>query len=142
VLTPIYYLGFIKGIFQYVLYFYIYGLGAFFLSTVPHMLQDKLAIHKNEEFWSYQVVKNTCDYMIDSDIVYQLSGGFNIHCLHHLLPGIHGSHLSKVYPLFIEICNKHNYPYKNVTSFKELFSKQFLFLKQFSVPSIIEKKEH
>jgi len=133
--VPIWHLGWVMGLFTYLLYFVIYGMGSFFVSTVPHMIQDELPPHECDAIWSYQVVKNTCDYMRDSSLVRHLSGGFNIHCLHHLLPSIHGSHLPSVYPIFVSLCSKYGYPYKNITSAKELLVRQRAFLKKYSRPA-------
>jgi len=66
------------GLFTYLLYFVIYGMGSFFVSTVPHMIQDELPPHECDAIWSYQVVKNTCDYMRDSSLVRHLSASTDI----------------------------------------------------------------
>jgi len=113
-----YYNG-LYGLGIYSIFLLTYSIGALFLATVSHYICKK-NINKNND-WDYHTVVNSGDYLVDSTFAFLISGGFNVHGLHHLFPSIHPSHLGGIYHLFEKRCREYNYPYTNVKSWDELF---------------------
>jgi len=58
--------------------------------------------------WAKRQVASTKDYSQDSRITSVLSGGLNTQALHHVLPVVHSSHYTDLYPHFRKVCQQHN----------------------------------
>lgn len=119
---PVFMLGWL-GVINAFLFVLTYSVGALFFATVSHLIMPNgpsNRLHPDREEWAYNIVATSGDYMVDSVLWHYLSGGFNIHGLHHLLPAIHPSHLREIYPLYRNLCRLHGYPMTELTGLREV----------------------
>ncbi len=120
-MIPVYNNGLFIGIIAYLLFLFTYSMGGLFFAIVSHYIgRRKEFIHPNEKYWDFHTVNKSGDYMVNSLLTHYVSGGFNVHGLHHLFPTIHPSHLGSIYPLYEKRCKEFNYPYINIKSWREL----------------------
>ncbi|CAH6419198.1 Fatty acid desaturase [uncultured virus] len=154
VVIPVYNFG-LYGLLNVMIFIAIYSCGGLFFATVNHLISDspldnnleikksssqtmifvgnnRMVItnedHKDRNEWAYNVVATSPDYLINDFFATYISGGFNLHGLHHLLPSIHPSHLSKVYHIYQAKCRQHGYPLIVINSWRELFRRYTYYL--------------
>lgn len=111
------------GLLNSVVFVLSYSVGGLFFATVNHLIMPKAQTHQahpDREEWAFNVVATSGDYLVDSVLWYYVSGGFNIHGLHHLLPAIHPSHLRGIYPIYRELCLRRCYPSTELKSFPDV----------------------
>jgi linoleoyl-CoA desaturase len=122
VAIPVIMLGWL-GLLNVIVFVLSYSVGALLFATVSHLINPDGQIrrdHPDRDQWAYNVVANSGDYKVDSTFWYYLSGGFNIHGLHHLLPAIHPSHLRGIYFIYRDLCLRHGYPITEMTGIRDL----------------------
>lgn len=127
IFVPIYNLGYIKGALTYLIYLLVYSIGGLFFAIVNHYICEEKK--NNNKDWVQHTISMSGDYLVDSYIAYWISGGFNVHGLHHLFPRIHPSHLINIYHLYKYRCNQFGYKINEEKSFYEVLIKWQRYLK-------------
>ena len=127
VTVPVYYNGIIRGILSYLLFLFTYSTGGLFFALINHYIGHSIVIdHPDKNKWCFNTVQRSGDYLVDNKYIHYISGGFNVHGLHHLFPTIHPSHLPDIYHLYEKRCIEFEYPYINIKSFSYTFI-QFIY---------------
>lgn len=128
-IIPFYNLSIFLAFRQIIVFISVYSLGTLFFATISHILSLGY-IYNSRGDWSYHVVNTSGDYLVNNLFAEYISGGFNIHGLHHLFPSVHPCHLKKVYNIFEKKCIEYNYPIIKINTWEELFDKfhQTLYL--------------
>lgn len=130
ILVPLYNLGFL-GLLNTMIFFAVYSAGGLFFATVNHLVSQNpfdTPEHVDKNQWAYNVVATSADYLINDPLATYLSGGFNLHGLHHLFPSIHPSHLASIYHIYEEKCKQYSYPYILINSWTDLFQRYINYL--------------
>ncbi len=123
-LLPVYFNG-LRGLLCYLIFLLTYSMGGFFFATVNHYVgnpkEGTEGTSESRRDWAYHTAIKSGDYLVESTLAHYISGGFNVHGLHHLFPSIHPSHLSSIYHLYEIRCLEHNIPYVRIESWRQLF---------------------
>jgi len=83
----------------------------FIIMTQGAHLQDEAQIGKDygSDFsWAKRQVLTAVNFSPQSRFWWLASGGLNMQGLHHILPSVSATHLRDMYPLFREVCRKHD----------------------------------
>jgi len=84
-----------------------------FCTQLTHMNQESMdnANHEGEDWYVHQV-KTATDHSIGSPFWTLFTASLNYQIEHHIYPTINHCHLPNLQPGVMEICKKHNVPYK------------------------------
>tara|TARA_R110001599_G_scaffold351462_1_gene583305 strand:- start:771 stop:2036 length:1266 start_codon:yes stop_codon:yes gene_type:complete len=119
---PLYNLEFMLGIRQIMIFILTYSFGAVLFATSSHLLNLE-SNYPNGDDWAYHTVSTSGDYLVNDFLASYISGGFNVHGLHHLFPSIHPSHLGSIYHIYEKKCREFKYPLIKTNTWKDFFQK-------------------
>mmetsp|Transcript_28022 Transcript_28022/g.96423 ORF Transcript_28022/g.96423 Transcript_28022/m.96423 type:complete len:485 (-) Transcript_28022:20-1474(-) len=71
-----------------------------------------------QDFFQRQTT-TSLDYAVDSQLWRFLTGGLNLQSIHHVMPGVHSSHYTDLYPKFYALCVKHGCAPANLPTFTD-----------------------
>lgn len=123
IFIPSYMNGLITGLLSYFIFLFTYSVGGLFFALVTHYINDTEIIKKDNVTWDYNTIAYSGDFFVGDTFINYITGGFNIHGLHHLFPTIHPSHLNSVYNLYEKRCIEFNYPINHVKTWSDLVYK-------------------
>lgn len=128
VIVPIYFLGFWKFFFGYLLLCATCGLFISVIFQLAHVVEgvDNPIIDQDNQIkleWAIHEIRTTSDFAADNWFVTLFTGGLNFQVEHHLFPEINHIHYSKLRPIVMEYCKEHNVVYnENKTFFSAIAS--------------------
>ena len=90
--------------------FYPYVIGSILFMTFTQVTHINQVVQNNQKWkhWTHQMVDTSLDYSQDSFFWTYVSGGLNMQGLHHCLPSLSSSHYKEFYPIYRQVCKKHN----------------------------------
>lgn len=97
---------------------------------------DDKGIVKNSYF--QHIFSCTADFSSESRVINWITGGLNVHAIHHVFPDISQSHLPALVPIVRSVCKKHQIEYREFKSWWGAISSHFEALKKFGNPSYQE----
>lgn len=128
VIVPIYFLGFWKFFFGYLLLCATCGLFISVIFQLAHVVEgvDNPIIDQDNQIkleWAIHEIRTTSDFAADNWFVRIFTGGLNFQVEHHLFPEINHIHYSKLRPIVMEYCKEKNVIYnENKTFFSAIAS--------------------
>jgi fatty acid desaturase len=109
--------GFWLKLIHAILPFVLISIVFIIVTSATHMHYDcQNSALTESETWSTKMVSTSWDYMVDSKWCNFLTGGLNCQSLHHLLPMVHSSRLTEMYPRYRELCKKYKIQHHESTS--------------------------
>lgn len=81
----------------------------------------------------YHQLLSTVDFGVNNIWISHLLGGFNLHAIHHVFPGIHQHMCHRSQPKFMEKADELGLPYRRLT-YAELVRSHFEYLSKLSRP--------
>jgi len=114
--------GFWKG-FTWLATSYTIASYLFIMFTQGAHLQEQCMVGKDAAdcSWAKRQVNTALNFCPDSLFWSLASGGLNMQGLHHILPSVSASHLRDMYPMFKEVCRKHDVELKETDGFLKFF---------------------
>jgi linoleoyl-CoA desaturase len=87
-----------------------------------------------EDDWIATQAKTTCNYSVDSDLVFFLSFGLTHQVEHHIVPYVSHYHFRKLGPVFEAILHSYNLPYHKKTLTSAIVDFFRLYLPIYRIP--------
>jgi fatty acid desaturase len=115
----------------YVIYQSVLFYGIYIGSAINHFIpQANISIPEGfENKYAYYICQNTSNFCLESNFWFWFTGGFNVQVEHHLIPFVPAENLKKMIPIVKELCVKYNYPYREYSSFGNLWRDHYSYLR-------------
>lgn len=104
-----------------------------FFTQGAHLNKDCSIAAVPGESWAKRQVETAVNFQPCSVFWYFASGGLNLQGIHHVLPGIHSSHLADMWPEFRKVCERHKVELKETSGLMGFAQGFFAWLAELSV---------
>ncbi|MCP4440992.1 MAG: hypothetical protein GY810_18880 [Aureispira sp.] len=109
------------------------ALGLIFQVTHTNLLVSQVKPnHQGKISHSYEehVFSTTADFAVHNKVIAWMTGGLNIHAVHHMFPNMSQMHLPQIAKIVRKTCTEHNVPYLEFPTWRTAISSHFQALKQ------------
>lgn len=105
--------------------FIVYSISSFefVIMTQGAHLHGECMVGKEDQFrsWAKRQAATSVNFCPSSSFWSFVTGGLNFQSLHHVVPGIGGSHFPDLYPEYKKLCEKHGVPLKESKDIMSFF---------------------
>lgn len=128
--APLLYLQSLKGLLFSILMWCSLSFLFMMFTQVSH-LDIACTSARDDDFWLHTLA-TTVDYECNSVLWNYITAGLNGQTIHHFFPTVHPCHYRYIYPIFKQVCLRHNVIYQEKISWKICFQDYLKALLYFS----------